>query len=138
MRLRNLQRVRQALKDGAKSIVHEPFGRGPGTAGPASVRNNHPPRISENYFLQIGQEVGVIGLLLFLAINIEVGLLLYQNKQSMLMRVLLASLIGLTLVNMLSHAWADDTLGLLWWATAGLALSPVILKLSHGNVQKKS
>jgi len=36
---------------------------------------------------------------------------------------LLASLIGLIFVNLVSHAWADDTLAYVWWGLAGIALS---------------
>lgn len=44
-----------AWEQGARDIVHEPLGRGPGTAGPASARNDQPARIAENYYLQIDQ-----------------------------------------------------------------------------------
>jgi len=120
-----------ALKGGLRDIVHEPFGRGPGTAGPASTRNNQGGRIAENYYLQIGQEVGLIGLTVFVAINILVARALWQNRRDILACVLLASLAGLTLVNTLSHAWADDTLSLLWWGLAGMALGSVILKTNN-------
>ena len=50
----------KAVQEGVSSIVHEPLGRGPGTAGPASVYNNGITRIAENYFIQIGQEVGIL------------------------------------------------------------------------------
>ncbi len=116
-----------ALEDGVHDIILEPFGRGPGTAGPASTRNNHPARIAEDYYLQVGQEAGMLGLILFLAINWQVSMLLYKGRQDEFNRILLATLIGISFINLLSHAWADDTLGLLWWGLAGLALSPVIL-----------
>lgn len=112
-----------ALESGAVSLLHEPFGRGPGTAGPASFRNDKPARIAENYFIQIGQEVGLIGLALFLAIYGIVARRLWLARQDLLPAVLLASLAGITLINMLSHAWTDDTLALLWWGLAGLALA---------------
>jgi hypothetical protein len=57
-----------ALESGLHEVVHEPFGRGPGTAGPASVYNNHPAQIAENYYIQVAQEVGWLGLLIFLGI----------------------------------------------------------------------
>ncbi|MGZ6004923.1 MAG: O-antigen ligase family protein, partial [Candidatus Saccharimonadales bacterium] len=55
----------EAMLDGAKTIIKQPLGGGPGTAGPASFRNSQPARIAENYFIQVGQEVGLIGLGLF-------------------------------------------------------------------------
>jgi O-antigen ligase len=131
-----------ALQSAAREVLHEPLGRGPGTAGPASVRNNHPPRIAENYFLQIAQEVGWLGLLLFGLINVVVVRRLWRDRQKLLPQVLLASWVGLTLVNMVSHAWADDTLALLWWGLAGVALAPAILKanarLKYAKIAQKT
>ncbi|HKR82373.1 MAG TPA: O-antigen ligase family protein [Candidatus Saccharimonadales bacterium] len=113
-----------ALQNGVRDVVHHPFGAGPGSAGPASAHNNHPTRIAENYFLQIGQEVGWLGLGLVVAIMGLAAAGLWQRKRDPLARVLLASLVGLTLVNLLSHAWTDDTLAIVWWTLAGAALAP--------------
>lgn len=114
-----------SLEAGAKNIINQPLGRGPGTAGPASFRNDQPPRIAENYFLQIGQEVGVIGVLIFIAINTLLLKQLWARRNDQLAKILLASLIGLTFVNLVSHAWTDDTLAYLWWGLAGVALAPL-------------
>lgn len=117
-----------AMENAAKNVLHQPLGRGPGTAGPASLRNNHPARIAEDYFLQIGQEVGILGMVLFVAINVLVGIELWKVRSQILPQILLFSLVGLTLVNLVSHVWTDDTLAYIWWGLAGIALSPVILK----------
>lgn len=115
-----------ALKGGLSDVIHHPLGRGPGTAGPASVYNTgHPARIAENYYVQIGQELGWLGLLLFTLINLGVGYLLWLRRSDPLALSLFASLIGLTFVNMLSHAWADDTLAYIWWGLAGIAMAPL-------------
>jgi O-antigen ligase len=113
-----------AITGGMKDIVREPLGRGPGTAGPASVYNDASgSRIAENYFVQIGQETGVIGLSLFIAISVVLGGALWiQRGGDVLALVLCASLVGLTMVNLLSHAWADDTLAYVWWGMAGFAM----------------
>lgn len=123
----NAQRV-TAEKAAIKDVYHHPFGQGPGTAGPASFRNNNQPKIAENYYLQIAQEVGIIGLIFWLAITALVASSLYKLRAQPLAQILLASLIGISLVNLVSHAWTDDTLSLLWWGLAGIALRPVILK----------
>lgn len=117
-----------ALKSGLSDIAHHPFGDGPGTAGPASAYNPKETRIAENYFIQIGQETGLIGMFLFILINIGVGYLLWSRRADPLALSLFASLIGLTLVNMLSHAWADDTLAYVWWGLAGIAMAPLLDK----------
>lgn len=114
-----------ATKAGLDDLIAHPLGSGPGTAGPASVYNNHPTRIAENYFLQIGQEVGWLGLAMFVTINIGVGALLYVRRSDTLALSLFASLIGLTFINMLSHAWTDDTLAYVWWGLAGIAMAPL-------------
>jgi O-antigen ligase len=112
-----------ALAGGIHQVIHEPLGRGPGSAGPASEYNNHPARIAENFYIQIGQETGWLGLLLFVTINAGVGYLLWLGRKSSLALALFASLLGLSLVNMLSHAWADDTLAYVWWGLAGIAIA---------------
>lgn len=116
----------QSMENGTRDVIHQPLGRGPGTAGPASFRNNQPPRIAENYFLQIGQEVGVIGVVLFITINLLVAKELWARRTDQLAKILLASLVGITFVNLLSHAWTDDTLAYLWWGLAGIALAPIL------------
>jgi hypothetical protein len=129
----------KALGKGWEDVVHEPFGRGPGTAGPASVRNSgHSARIAENYYLQIGQEVGWLGIALFVAINVMAARLLWLRRQDWLSLALLASLIGLSLVNLVSHAWADDTLGLLWWGCLGIAVTPAILEQKANKHEAQS
>jgi O-antigen ligase len=117
-----------AFKSAARDIYHQPLGRGVGTAGPASVYNyQHAGRISENYFLQIGQEAGLAGMVLFIAICVTTALALWKKRADPLALALFASLIGITFVNLLSHAWTDDTLAYVWWGLAGIALAPKIL-----------
>ncbi len=112
-----------SMEQGIEDVLRQPLGGGPGTAGPASYRNNHPPRIAENYFVQIAQETGIEGLAIFVAINLLVALELWRRRGEALPRILLASLAGLTFVNMVSHAWTDDTVSYLWWGLAGIAIA---------------
>lgn len=114
-----------AVKNAADDVKDDPLGVGPGTAGPASVYNDHGTRLAENYYLQVAQETGIIGLALFLLINVGVGALLYVRRRDPLALSLFASLIGLSFVNMLSHAWTDDTLAYVWWGLAGVAMAPL-------------
>lgn len=114
-----------ALRTGLNEIWDHPLGQGPGTAGPASIYNTgHRPRIAENYYVQIAQETGWLGFALFALINIGVGLLLWIRRDDPLALSLFAALIGLTFINLLSHAWADDTLAYVWWGLAGVAMAP--------------
>ena len=121
-----------ATKNGVIDVAKHPLGFGPGSAGPASSYNNGNGRIAENYFVQVGQELGWIGLVFFTVINIGVGYLLWLKRADPLALGLFASFIGITAVNMLMHAWADDTLAYVWWGLAGIAMAPI-----HVKVKKK-
>ena len=123
-----------ALKNGLHDVIHNPLGNGPGSAGPASVYNTgHPTRIAENFYVQIGQEAGWLGLLLFILINVGVGYLLWLRRSDPLALCLFASLIGLSFINMLSHSWADDTIAYLWWGLAGIAMAPLPKSVSENE-----
>jgi hypothetical protein len=46
----------------------------------------------------------------------------------------------LTVVNLLSHAWADDTLTYVWWGLAGIAMAQPATRINpitkkHAKVQ---
>jgi hypothetical protein len=121
--------------EAAKQIATEPLGRGPGTAGPAGVYNSgHPARIAENYFLQIGQELGWFGLGIFLAIYGLLARELWLRRGLLLGQLLLASFAGLTVMAMLMHLWTDDTAVYLWFGLAGIALAqPLGSKRAKNN-----
>lgn len=121
-----------AISSALKDIEKHPLGGGPGTAGPASFRNSgHEPKIAENYFLQIGQEVGVVGMMALVAIMMIAGYQLWQRRDDQLAKVLLATFVGITFINLVSHAWADDTLAYIWWGLAGIVLAPTLAKLKR-------
>jgi hypothetical protein len=127
-----------ATVSGWKDVASHPLGSGPGTAGPASNYNNHPPRVAEDYFIQVGQEVGWLGMAMFVLISAGVGALLYVRRADTLALSLFASLIGLTFINLLSHAWTDDTLAYVWWGLAGIAMAPLPDSLQTEPVKTKN
>lgn len=110
----------QATMDGLADVVRHPWGSGPGSAGPASFYNDAGSNLSENYYVQVAQEVGVVGLGLFVAINILV-IRAIVRRSGLLPAVLAASFAGIALINLFLHGWADDPTALTWWALAGLA-----------------
>ena len=83
------------LRTNTENFIKHPLGQGVGIAGPASVHNNHPAMIAENFYIQIGQETGYLGFIVFLSINIIVGYRLYLRRDDPLALLLFASLIGL-------------------------------------------
>lgn len=117
-----------ALSIGLHDLSHQPLGDGPGTAGPASVYNNHPARIAEDYYIQIGQEVGWLGLAMFLLIMTGVGYLLWLRRGHPLALSLFASLVGISFIGLFAHVWTDDTLAYVWWGLAGIAMAPDLNK----------
>lgn len=118
-----------ALKAGLRDLGHHPLGNGPGTAGPASIYNSPQlPRIAENYYVQIGQETGWLGLILFLLIVSGVGYLLWLRRDHPLALSLFASLVGLSFIGLLGHVWTDDTIAYVWWGLAGIAMAPGLNK----------
>ncbi len=124
----------QALRASIEEVREQPWGSGVGSAGPASARNEYAPaRIAENYFIQVGQELGWAGLLLFIGLMTSLGLWLWGVRSDELGIVLLSSLVGITVINLVSHAWADDTLALLWWGLAGICFGRGILNKEQTN-----
>lgn len=116
----------QATWRGIQDIAAHPFGEGVGTAGPASFYNIHGADISENYFVQIGQEIGIIGIGLFLAICVLVARDLWEHR-GVWPQALWVSFVGLSLVNLFLHGWADDPTAITWWGLAGLFV-PVVAR----------
>jgi hypothetical protein len=107
---------------GLSDIKERPlFGCGAGCAGPASVRNANGAKISENFFIQTAQEGGMVALILQSAIFLYIGILLFKSNTSN-SKALLASLIGISIVGIFAHSWADDTIAYLWWGLAGLVV----------------
>lgn len=98
-------------------------GTGVGSAGPVSFKNTpHQPVISENYYLQIAIEVGLIGLALFIFITLNVAVKLYvlSGPKNPYALVLLVSLLAVSASNMFNHNWANEAVAYTWWGLAGL------------------
>jgi hypothetical protein len=108
------------VKQGIEGIVHQPLGHGPGTAGLASIQNPNGGQLTENYYVQIGYEVGVLGLAIFVALNGLVYVLLWRNRSNVLATALLSSFWGYVLINMLLHSWSNETVACQWWLLAGM------------------
>ena len=113
----------QASLTGIGQVWQEPLGHGVGTAGPASFYNeNAAPNLAENYYIQVAQETGLVGLGIFLLLLGTVAVKLWQRRSETWPRVLLASFIGLAVVNLFLHGWSDDPTAMTWFAVAGLFL----------------
>lgn len=120
-------RVENALIGVAK-VQQKPLGYGLGSAGPAS-KNTAQPIITENSYLQIAIETGVIGVLLFIATVILTVVALWQRRFVVDEAVpLLAALIGLSATNMFLHTWADSATALVLWGLMGYCLAAALAR----------
>lgn len=109
------------VQQGLKGIQKEPLGHGPGTAGIVSIQNPDRGQLTENYYIQIGYEVGIIGVVLFIALNAWLYMHIRQRKD-VLSIVLLASFWGYVVTNMLLHTWSNEAVSAQWWILAGMAI----------------
>ncbi len=109
-----------SLRDGYRLLIAHPFGLGLGAAGPASFHGSH-PIIPENYYLQIGIETGFAGLLVFIALQIGLGIKLMRRANIWSAVPLLGTLAGISVVNLFLHGWADSSTALVFWTLAGIA-----------------
>jgi len=134
----NADRV-QGIKEGITDVVDNPLGQGPGSAGPASTRNDSKVKIAENYYIQIAQEVGVFGLFVLASFHILVAYELFRRREDDLAMTLFVSFVGISIINLVSHAWMDDTISMMWWGLAGVALAqPVIINNKRHEQKSKN
>lgn len=110
-----------SLIDSVKSFVSNPVGGGPGSVNLASTYGDKPV-IVENYYLQIAQQYGALGLILFMMILVLVAIKLWEMRADDIAAALLAGFAGMAIVNMLNPAWGDETVSMLWWGLAGIAI----------------
>ena len=109
---------------GIRDVLSNPLGYGPGGAGPAAFYTvNEKPRIAENYFVQIAQEVGILGMTLFLVICVLIVRRLMHLKQDNFITSLIASFIGISVTCLFLHTWTDEAVAYTWWIFAAIALS---------------
>ena len=121
------------VKRGIAGIWHQPFGHGPGTAGLASIQNPAGGLLTENYYVQIGYEVGVLGLALFVGLNAWLYMRVWRRHDAWT-PVLLASFWAYVLMNMLLHTWSNEAVAAQWWLLAGVALALPVARSTKQRV----
>ena len=109
------------VRAGLLGIWHEPLGHGPGTAGLASIQNPRGSNLTENYYVQVGYEVGVVGLVMFVGLNAWLYIRIWRRHDGWT-EVLLPAFWAYVLMNMLLHTWSNEAVAAQWWLLAGLAL----------------
>ena len=110
-----------SLQDGIALAAANPLGDGVGSTGSASLYTNK-PLIIENQYLLIAHEVGWLGLGLFVVIYSIIMATLWRLRQSYVALGVFASGVGLAIIGMLLPVWVDDTVSIIWWGLAALAI----------------
>lgn len=111
-----------SLQYGIAQLMHEPLGSGIGSTGSASLLGGSPALV-ENQFLFVAHETGWLGLGLFLGLFVLVMKRLWQKRKDWLSLGVFASGIGLSMIGMLLPVWTDDTVSIIWWGLAGIAIA---------------
>ena len=103
-----------SLREGIRTVVRHPQGFGLGNAGVTAKRTGEEIKAGESTYTELGVEVGLLGMLAFIAWNI-----------SLLVRILpRAPWLGAALVAVLALGIQTDVIGVHWlafvlWALAG-------------------
>ncbi len=113
-----------SLQYGVGQLLREPLGSGVGSTGSASLFSDT-PIVVENQYLFIGHETGWLGLALFVALMALIFLRLWANRRDWLSLGVLASGVGLSAIGILLPVWVDDTVSIVWWGLAAIALAGI-------------
>jgi hypothetical protein len=110
-------------KQAIENILRNPEGHSPGTAGQVAFSNRKLPGIiTENYYLQIAYEVGLVGLLVFVCIIVLTYLLILSSRDTKGKALLLSTLWGYLIISFLTHLWSNEAVSVQWWFTSGVMI----------------
>lgn len=111
-----------SLREGTIRLIEQPLGAGVGSTGSASLQGEA-PIIIENQYLFVAHETGWIGLALFLLLFSLIMVRLWRARQDWLALGIFASGVGLAAIGVLLPVWVDDTVSIIWWGLAAVALA---------------
>ena len=117
-------------KTSAQKIVDKPIGHGPGTAGIVSIRNPDGGLLTENYYLQIASETGIVGLLLYLIMCVIV--LFSLPSGNIMARCLFSAFVAYSIMALIMHLWSNEAVSAQWWLLTGFVLGGVASKAYKG------
>jgi len=113
-----------SLKTGFDQFTHQPFGSGVGSTGSASLYGKK-PMIIENQYLFTAHEIGWLGLAIFIFIFGMIIVRLWNLRKNWLALGVLASGVGMAAIGLLLPVWVDDTISIIWWGIAAIALQSI-------------
>jgi len=112
----------ESLVDGTRRVLAQPLGGGIGSTGSASLFTDM-PLVIENQYLFIAHETGWMGLVLFIAITYLVLSILWRQRKDWFALGVFASGLGLALIGLIQPVWVDETVAIVWWGLAAIALA---------------
>lgn len=110
-----------SIQIGLMNAAHQPLGVGVGSTGSASLRGGS-PTIIENQYLFIAHEIGWLGLLVFVILYSLILIRLWRRRLDWVALGVFTSGIGLAIIGVLLPVWVDDTVSIIWWGLAAIAL----------------
>jgi hypothetical protein len=128
-----------AAADRSIAIIQQtPFGQGLGTAGTIGQRYLGQLAVTnENWFLQLGTEMGLMAALLFLVVSVvtiatclAVYFRIHDNWLRALVLGVLGGQLGLLLVGNFLHSWENTVLSMMFWLLTGVAIGADRLEAS--------
>ena len=120
----------QSLVEGTQKLLTQPFGAGPGSTGSASLFSDQ-PLIIEHQYLFVAHETGWLGLGLFVVIFGLIMQRLWRARADWLALGTFASGAGLAVIGLFLPVWVDDSIGIVWWGLAAIALASNASKTKH-------
>jgi hypothetical protein len=113
---------RASLIDGVVRMLRQPFGAGVGSTGSPSLMGDD-GLIIENHYLYIAHEVGWLGLAIFLVLFVFILCKLWARRDDWLAASVFVCGVGIAIAALFLPVWADDTVSMVWWGLAGVALA---------------
>ena len=111
-----------SLTSSLTNLIHQPLGAGIGSTGSASLRGLNPV-IVENQYLFVAHEAGWLGLILFIMLLALVLTRAWKLRQDWIALGVFASGFCLALIGLLLPVFTDDTVAIIWWGLAAIALA---------------
>lgn len=112
----------RSLQTGLEKMLEQPFGAGVGSTGSASLLTDK-GLIIENQYLFIAHEAGWLGLATFIALFGYLMWRLWAKRAHPLALGVFASGVGLAVIGLFLPVWVDDTVSIIWWGLAALAVA---------------
>ena len=116
----------EALNNGIRGIAEHPLGLGLGTSAGVGQRfSDSGAFITENYYLQMGIEIGLLGMIVFILLTVTV--IRYLNRAAkrvpdVPLGAMRLAMIGIAVGAFLLHAWTEFAVSWTAWALTGAVL----------------